>query len=229
MDAAPLTPAQLNNDQLNAELKRLARQAQDNPEGSPLRQRSLNQLLRLLQASGKLRRPYPHQFNYLYEEIYAEALQRLFIYICQKIDLYRPEKEVLQWVNFMLKTRFFYEARQDCVPFYRPERQKLSRQPWLRVEELEQTLPGKVPRAAPPTLEDQARDYIESDPDGCLTQKHLRGHPEITLQILLLRILAGYKWHELAQEFAVPLPTLHSFYSRQLQKCMPQLREYLAP
>lgn len=218
----------MDDSELDDALKQLALNAQSNPVGSGQRQRSLNQLLRLLQASGKLGRPFRHEFPHLYEEIYAEALQRLFIYICQKIDLYRPEHKVLQWVNFMLKTRFFYEARQDCVAHYRPERQRLSQQPWLDIDEVENyPYLGSIPQPPEPTLEEQARDYIETDPEGTLAQTHIRGRPDITLQALILRNLDGYKWHEIATAFEIALPTIHSFYRRQLPKLKPQFQQYL--
>lgn len=220
----------MDDSELNAELKQLAVAAQGHPVGSPGRQRSLNQLVRTLQASRRLSRPPRREFDHLNEEICAEAHQRLFIYVCNKIDLYRPEHEVMQWVNFMLNRRFFYEARQECISFYRPDRQRLSAQPWLTVEDVERS-PALNPAqpTATPTLEQQARDYVETDPEGLLAQAHVRNRPDVTFQVLLLRVLDGYKWHEIAAEFTVALPTLHSLYRRQLKRLAPQLRSYLAP
>jgi hypothetical protein len=52
----------------------------------------------------------------VYEEIYAEAQQRLFLHLCEKIDQYNPELEVMQWANFLMRRRFFIEASHDLTP-----------------------------------------------------------------------------------------------------------------
>ncbi|MDB9496911.1 hypothetical protein PN441_11930 [Spirulina major CS-329] len=93
---------------LNPYLKQLAIAAQNAPPGSRQRRRSLADLIRTIQGSSQLSRPYQGQFVHLYEDIYAEATQQLFTYLCKNIESYRPEHEVMQWVNFLLKRRFFY-------------------------------------------------------------------------------------------------------------------------
>ncbi|MEM8638526.1 MAG: sigma-70 family RNA polymerase sigma factor [Cyanobacteria bacterium P01_G01_bin.54] len=210
---------------LNRELKQLALDAQGQPAGSRERRRSLDRLLRLLQASGKLMRPSRGYVPQLYEEIYAEACQRLFSHICQKIEQYRPDHEVMQWVNFLLKRRFFPEACQEFLAHYRPEHENPSRQPWLELSELE-AYPHLVLKPLP-SLGKQLRDYIETDPERCLTQCHIQDHPHVTFQVLALRVLAGYKWRELEAEFGITVPTLNGFYRKHLKRFTPRIKAYL--
>lgn len=103
--------------QLDDRLRQLAIAAQSQPQDSLTRQRALTELIVAMQRSGKLCRPRQGQFQMLYEEIYAEALQRLFFFICDRIDSYNPQRgEVVQWVNFLLSRRFFIEASRDFLP-----------------------------------------------------------------------------------------------------------------
>lgn len=80
--------------ELDKQLKLLALEAQRHPRKSPQRQRALARLLSAINQSGKLTRPYRGQFQGFYQDIYAEAQQRLFFYICERIDDYDPQREV---------------------------------------------------------------------------------------------------------------------------------------
>lgn len=212
-------------DDLDQHLKHLALEAQRYPLG-PQRQILINQLLRAIQNSGRLSRPYRNEFPHLYDQIYEEAKQRLQTHIYRKIEEYRPEHQVMQWVNFIFRRRFFYEARQEVIPHYKPGS---GRAPWLNVEDL-QTLPAAlVSQPEQPTPEVEIHTYFETDPDDCLAQLHVQGRPEITLQVLGLRVLAGYRWHEIAAEFDVSPNTIYRFYRRGLDKLNPKIKTYLEP
>ncbi|MGB0561556.1 MAG: sigma-70 family RNA polymerase sigma factor [Spirulinaceae cyanobacterium] len=212
-------------DDLDQHLKSLALEAQKHPLGKQ-RQVLVNQLLRAIQKSGRLNRPYRQDFTHLYDQIYEEARQRLHTHIYRKIEDYRPENEVMQWVNFIFRRRFFYEARQEVIPHYKPGSH---RAPWLNVEDLQTLPPDPVTQAQPSTPEADIRTYFETDPDDCLTRLHVQGRPEITLQVLGLRVLDGYRWHEIAADFEVSQSTIYRFYRRGLDKLNPQLTTYLAP
>ncbi len=90
-------------DEIDQCLKQLAMEAQRHPPKSRQRQRALAKLVSAIERSGKLAHPYPSYFRGSYKEIYAEAQQRLFCHICEKIDDYDSQREVLQWANFLLK------------------------------------------------------------------------------------------------------------------------------
>ncbi|WP_072619867.1 hypothetical protein [Spirulina major] len=212
-------------DDLDQHLKKLALEAQKHPIG-PKRQALVNRLLRAIQASGRLSRPYRGEFVHLYDQIYEEAKQRLHTHIYRKIEDYRPEYEVMQWVNYIFRRRFFYEARQEVIPHYKPGS---GRAPWCNVEDLLMVPPDPVSQDHVSTPEADIRTYFETDPDNCLGTLHVQGRPEITLQVLGLRVLDGYRWHEIATEFAVSWGTIYRFYRRGLDKLNPQLTTYLEP
>ena len=67
---------------LDERLKHLAMEAQQHPPKSQARQRALSQLLNAISQSKRLSRPRRDQFQKFYEEVYAEAVQRLFAYVC---------------------------------------------------------------------------------------------------------------------------------------------------
>lgn len=90
-------------------LQELASTAQQYPQLSEQRQIALTKLVRIILHSGKLCYPQRRQYSTnIYEDIYNEALQELFLYICQNIDKYDSERSsVIRWVNFLLERRFF--------------------------------------------------------------------------------------------------------------------------
>ncbi|MGB0560317.1 MAG: sigma-70 family RNA polymerase sigma factor [Spirulinaceae cyanobacterium] len=217
----------MDNAPLNHDLKQLALAAQAAPPGSHQRRIALDQLIRAIQGSGLLCRPFRGQLTHLYDEIYDDASQRLFAHLCKKIDQYNPDYEVMQWANFLLKRRFFPAARKEFVPQFRSERDADFRQPWLNLDDVD-----KYPHLTPvesgnPSLIEQVCDYIQTDPQGYLKAVHLRNHPEITFQVLALKILAGYKWQEIYTEFQVPISTMCSFYRSKLKQFAPQIKAYI--
>lgn len=75
----------------------------------------------------------------------------------------------------------------------------------------------------PPILE-AVREWAETDADGELRRIHVKGHPEVTCQILILRRLPPETaWKHLAEEFGLSVATLSGFYE---SKCRPQLRKF---
>lgn len=94
--------------QLDAQLKELALLAQRHPHATKERRIALTQLINAIWQSGRLCRPYSGQFQLPYEDIYDEAVQNLFFYICQEdnINKYDSERgEVMAWVNMLLTKR----------------------------------------------------------------------------------------------------------------------------
>ncbi|NEP51334.1 MAG: hypothetical protein F6K65_22060 [Moorea sp. SIO3C2] len=95
------------NQQQDEKLRQLATEAQDYPAKTRMRQIALTKLVKAIRESGQLCRPHRGKFIGFYEEIYDEACNRVFLYLCQNIDKYDPNKgEVLQWFNFLLRKRF---------------------------------------------------------------------------------------------------------------------------
>jgi DNA-directed RNA polymerase specialized sigma24 family protein len=213
---------------LDDQLKQLAIAAQSHPPRSWERRRSLAHLIRALQSSGKLVRPRREQFQGLYEEIYADALQRLFAHICEKIDTYNPQRgAVLQWANFLLQRQFFIEASRELLPtFYKGVDPRTLKR--LTVEDLDRNNPDELNPQQTPLPSEQLRQCFEEDPDGLFQQTHIEQCPRASFQYLALQRLAGYSWQELSAELGVQVPTLSSFYQRCLNKFKSQLKMYLS-
>ncbi|OUC15141.1 MAG: hypothetical protein B0A82_08300 [Alkalinema sp. CACIAM 70d] len=199
-------------------LKQLAIAAQQQPANSLPRQRILARLIDALQKSKKLTRPLSNFSGAMYEEIYAEALQRLYLYICQRIDSYRSEQaEVLQWVNFLLKRRFFPEATREIMG-------KTADQQRFSLDDLDHHF--QVPEDSSPS--DELRQYLEEDPDRLFQTVHVQKYPKATFQYIALQRLAGFSWQEITLQLNVDVPTLSSFYQRRLKEFTPYFRAYLS-
>lgn len=87
--------------QLDEQLKELAKEAQRHPHGTKERRIALTQLVNAIWQSGRLCHPNSGQFQSVYEDIYDEAVQNLFFYICQNDNIRRYDLErgsVMAWV-----------------------------------------------------------------------------------------------------------------------------------
>jgi hypothetical protein len=213
---------------LDDRLKQLAIAAQQCPPGSLAKRRALSELIIVMQRSGKLCRPRQGQFHTLYEEIYAEALQRLFSFICERINYYNPERgEVLQWVNFLLIQRFFIEASRDFLPtVYKGMDARTVKHSTL--ESLDRSSPYEINPQLIPHLSQEVKDCIEEDPEGLFAQTYVADHPAANFQYLALKRLEGYSWQDLSIELQIAVPTLSSFYQRCLTRFAPRLKTYLS-
>lgn len=211
---------------LDVRLKQLALDAQQHPARSPERQRSLARLVSEIGRSRKLVRPFQGQFQNMYEEIYAEAQQRLFLHVCEQIDRYDPKYEVMQWANFLMKQRFFIEASRDLLAMTSKgsDRQPMKR---LILEDLEQQQSVEVRSQASASLSEEVIHCIQDDPDGLFVRTYIEHKPHAHFQYIALRFLEGYSWKDISAELDVKVVTLSSFYQRCLVKFAPKFREYL--
>lgn len=207
--------------ELNQRLKQLAIAAQQHPPKSQNRQLALNELINLLRQSGQLCRPYQGQFSGLHQEIYAEALQRLFLHVCERIDSYNPEREVLQWTNFLLKKRFFIEASRELMITASKEVKRRN------LDELDKSMPDKINSHVTPLISQEVIQCLEEDPEGIFQASHVVNFPEANFKFLAQQLIAGYTWKEISMELGVGIPTLSSFYQRSLTKFADKFREYL--
>ncbi len=201
---------QTSMSELDQQLRELVIEACKHPPGSALRQRNLTKVIRMVSA--KLwRESVPY---------YQDAVQQTWVYFCKHIcGSYNPELgSVPVWLNAYLKFRLrdFRDATQN---------DKIKRVPsqierdgeWIdRIE--------AVP-APPPTepLLEIVEAWVKADATGELKSLHIKGHPEVNAQMLILRRLSETKWKDLADEFGVVVPTLNTFYQRQ---CVPRLRNF---
>lgn len=188
----------------------------------------LNQLLQEILHSGKLGHPQKAAWpDPLYADLYAEALQRTLLEVCQKIDQYRSEHPVMAWVNFRLKCQLNEVIRdylkQGITQLPRTDR-AMTVVSLPTLEDLDRV-------AAAETEEPELRllqQFLEQDPEGLLRKKQLRERPEVTFQALAIaKLVEGKSWSEIAIELGLSPQTLCSFFNRQLKALLPYFRKYL--
>lgn len=190
-------------------LRLLVRETCQHPPQSIDRQIGLTRIVRAIAKSGKLwweDTPY-----------YEDALQQTWLYFCRNLceanttDPYDPNlSSVTTWLDSYLKRRL------------RDYREELHKPKYQSIDREKMPMPVASP-PVPPILE-EVKEWVSADPEGELHRTHIRGHPEITCQVLILRRLPPRSsWEELSKEFNLPVTTLNSFYRRQ---CFPRLRKF---
>jgi hypothetical protein len=205
-------------DELQQKLYQLITEACSHPVGSRERQKYLTQIIRFLDA------------RLWYENIpyYEDALQQTWIYFCQNIcegktgQPYDPDRaSVVTWLNAYLKRRL-----QDFSIASQKEQARTSSN-YIEIDKDNKSIDiVENIEAKPdlPSLLEEVKKWVETDPQKILRRIHLQNRPEINCQILILkRLPPPTAWKTLAQEFDVSSGTLSSFYQRQ---CLPQLREF---
>ena len=212
---------------IDERLRAIALDAQKHPARSRLRQRALTRLIGAIQRSGKLCRPNRGQFQGFYEEIYAEALQQLFAFMCDRIDDYDPERAVLQWANFLLRRRFFIEASREFMPVL-PKGVNPKEVKRLTLDDLEHMPQPDTHSPSAPLPTQEIRQYLEDDPTGAFREAHVTNEPQANFRDVALKRLSGYGWKEISVELNVKVPTLSSFYERSLARFAVHIRESLS-
>ncbi|MEH2317481.1 sigma-70 family RNA polymerase sigma factor [Nostoc sp.] len=203
--------------QLDVQLKELAIAAQQYAHLSKGKRIALTRLINAIWQSGKLVHPYKGQFELAYEDIYDEAVQNLFFYLCQdnNINKYDPERgEVMTWVNMLLTKRFFPEA----IPKVLGKTNEIN---------LESSHWENIPSSQPLSLFEQVRECIETDPELIFRKEHIKGHPEANFQAIAKRRCSGISWKDISAEWGIGITSLHTFYQRCLNKFGDQFRGYL--
>lgn len=202
---------------LDEQLSQLVTQTCRHPHGSVERRIGLNHLIQAIIKSGKLwweNTPY-----------YEDALQQTWLYLCRNLceantgAQYDTAKgRVTTWLDHYLKKRLLDFRLEE----QRQKREQIS----PSTSEVKQTADPLENLAAPPDIQPilaEIRSLVETDSDGELRRTHIKGRPDITCQVLILRRLPPKTdWKVLAAEFNCSFSTLANFYQRQ---CQPRLRK----
>lgn len=204
-----------DNNRQDEELKKLALEAQNFPAGSTQRRILLTKMVKIIQNSGRICRP-PSSYPERYEEIYQEACQRLFIYICKNIDNYNPQRgPVMRWVNYYLGMRFFREAMDEVIG-----------SPQIRVQP--HNPENYVQEENSSFLSELIVEYIREDPENLCRGEYMTKYPHVNFRDVALRILTGEKWREISASLNVSVSSLSDFYQRSLKKLAPEIQKYLS-
>ena len=223
----------LRDEQLNQQLQQLLEAAKNQKSLSldrAERARQLvkqriakNRLITTIMQSGKLSKQGKWRFLSNFEDIYNEALQQTFLEIWQKIDSYKPEYAVMAWVNQIFNWRF-----QDLVN--REQQRGMTNIPKgqerTKVRSLDE-LTREIGNEEDISEIDQLKEIIKADTEQYLRNETIKGYPDASLQVIILMLLDGKKWREIADELNVPLSSASSFYQRRLHKIIPYLKKDL--
>lgn len=205
-------------------LNQLATEAQQHPPRSYERRKALSLLVDKILNSGRLAFPQKRTFplhRSIYEDLRNEAINHTLMEICQKIDRYNPDQDVMAWCNFLLSKRFTDSFKQyQSLGITHIARG--SQTP--TVEALNHFIPA--PEQISESVELQ--QLIEENPGNLFTQDHVKGQPRATFQFLALaKIWQDQKWKEISSELNVPVSSLCDFYNKRLKEFKPYFQEYL--
>lgn len=189
------------------------------PPNSRERRQGFNQVVRMIQQSGKLWRsstPY-----------YEDALQDTWLHfsrnLCEATTAEHPycaaDCAVMARLNAYLKRRL-----QDYA--VRSTQEQQQREPPRRLNDgslIDPVEQLQAAEAAPPILE-AVQAWVAADPTGELQATHIQGKPIATCQYLILRRLPPETpWKVIAAELGISIATLSGFYEKQ---CRPRLRRF---
>jgi DNA-directed RNA polymerase specialized sigma24 family protein len=215
----------LESNDFDEYLKKLAIEAKESPPGSAQRQRALSHLIREIMGSRSL--GHPQQGNWsanLYEDFRNEALSKTYLDICQKLKNYDPERgEVMAWFNTLLKFNFMEVVRKYMrnglteIPraMEGPFVLSLSEDEIARRFSTEEVL----------TLAQLLRRFLQEDPEGLLEAESIKNPSSVTLKYLLLKkYVDDLTWAQISEVLDIPFSTLSTFCKRCLNK--PEIDRY---
>jgi hypothetical protein len=206
----------------DTQLKKLALEAKQHPPNTESRQQALIELVNGIVLSGRLCRPHrwilPPNF---YELIYEEAVNQTLVYVCQKIDTYKPydskkglETRFITWVNFRLDKmvlKYYTKLKKQSCPEI----------PTLAdLEDIAQPEPQV-------SFSEMLRQCLEDDAKNLFKSEHIRNCPKANFRDIALATISGKSWEEISTELEIKIPTLSSFFQRSCKKFASEFREYL--
>jgi hypothetical protein len=197
---------------LNQQLSQLVAEACSYPARSLMRRQKLSEIVRVVMKSGKLWKENTPYYN--------DALQQTWLYFCRNPEQYNPERcSVITWLDNCLKWRL-----QDFRTWEAKNQAKNVSSSTLEIEEITNTIENLPANPEIPPILEETYQWATTDPDGELASTHVKGRPEVTCQILILRRLPPETpWKNIAQEFNLPPSTAPNFYKRE---CLPRLRNF---
>ncbi len=197
---------------LNQQLQQLVAEACSYPARSLMRRQKLNEVVRVVMKSGKLWKestPY-----------YKDALQQTWLYFCRNPEQYNPAScSVITWLDNCLKWRL-----QDLRQAEAEAQARTVPSPMPGTEETTDPIENLPASPDIPPILEETYQWVQTDPDGELASTHVKGRPDVTCQILILRRLPPETpWKIIALEFGLSPSTAPNFYKRE---CLPRLRNF---
>jgi hypothetical protein len=205
-------------DELEVKILQLIQEICQHPSGSIDRQKGLNQIIFLIQKTGKLLRGtgIPDA---------EEALQETWFFFCRNLceattakESYNPQKSsVITWINNYLS----YRLKDKQISFY----EQKNKFDFLLENNAQQIDPASLIPSPPeprPILS-EVKEWLETNYLE-LKRIYIRDRPDANCYVLIDRRLPPEtSWIDLSIEFDIPVATLSNFYQRQ---CFPRLLNF---
>ncbi|MBE9164431.1 hypothetical protein [Tychonema sp. LEGE 06208] len=158
----------------------------------------------------------------IYRAICAEAKSDLTLRICREIHNYRPEKEVSQWVNFLM-LKCFQQATPKVIGKKEFSIEYCGDMDLVFNQIQKQHLQNKSGQ-----LEAALSDIIVEDPGGFFEGEVMKKYPQVNFKFLLVKkVIKDESWQEISDELGVNVSSLSTFYQRCVKKFTPRFKEYL--
>ncbi len=201
-------------------LEDLAIEAKRLPPKSAARQSALTELI-----EGIEKQLTPNKKQGLEADIYEEAMQELFLYICKNIDRYNPEKPVINWVRFILKRLKFH-----VFNFVTQKGEVISGDVTFTDEETGKTLLDiyQIPDINPlPSVE--LVNIIKEDPERLFQNKLFKNNPRANFRAIALMRLDQMPWQDIVNDLGIGNTTgpVSTFFQRCCVQFKPKFQEYL--
>lgn len=209
---------------MDEELQQLAQDIQKCQQ-SCQKTKLLNKMIRELQNANCLY--YDHNLvpDYLrgcYDEIKAEAQQKLFCWITKNIDDYDSNRATLRtWLNHKLRFLML-----DVIRDFKNN--NLKEVSIFSLEDLDkQKIQSSKSNESKLFLSEQVIKVIQEDPERIFQITYTGKNPQANFQFICLERYQGYSWQEISNKLKILIPTLSNFYQRKLKEFAPLIQTYL--
>lgn len=133
----------------------------------------------------------------------------------------------LQIILFILVQMYQVNPKQTEIILFELAQQTLVFSSKLvSIESETRSIDAIAQSQANPSLSEQIRHYLESDPHN-LCQVHCRANPEATFQAIALKRLDGESWQQISDCFNVQISALSNFFQRHLTRLKSDIRSYI--
>lgn len=213
------------NDTLAALIQQVLQAEADN--NTRLRRQTWHQLITTIQDSGKLGRPQRGQWAQgTYDELRAEALSAMWMYISHNLDKYQSDRgPVMGWINWVLSNRFTDAVRR----WMRLNKDKDSGKYRISIDQLENF---EVSQPEDEGSFDISRLIKIVEANQTYQQTHIRECPEASFADIFIRRMKGQGFEDIARTYGLQKPngqwktsTVSNFFYRKLQKFSPDIRK----
>lgn len=216
-------------------IDKLAAIVRETPQSATINSKKLRattQLFNALLLSGRLKRPQQNKVDcQTYEDIWAESLAELWLFLCSKIDKFDDSKLAINsnevskfmiWINssmsYIIKRCYFKTI--DIQANRIRENYQI-----INIDNQEHQEIASPTKEIP--FSEQIKELIEQDPDNIFQKAYIREQPQANFRAIALLSLEGKSMKIIAEKLGVPQQSLYTFYNRKIQRFMPIFHKYL--